>query len=61
MCNRLYSRNLPQVGVAPSKLLFRLPATWAGVQAAKELEAQGLATHVSMVYRCVLLVMMVTD
>ena len=27
-------------------------ATWEGIQAAKQLEEQGVATHIILVYRC---------
>lgn len=35
----------------PSRLLFRIPATWAGVCAAGELEKEGINVLLSMVYR----------
>jgi hypothetical protein len=41
-----------EMGVAPSKLIFRVPATWAGIQAAGELEREGVATQAFHVYRC---------
>ena len=30
---------------------MRLPASWAGIQAAKQLEEQGIACHLILVYR----------
>lgn len=39
-----------ELGVPPSKLIFRLPATWAGLQAAGALEARGIATQAVLVY-----------
>ena len=33
------------------KVLMRLPASWAGIQAAQQLEADGIATHLILVYR----------
>uniref|UniRef100_A0A7S0S3P8 Transaldolase n=1 Tax=Chlamydomonas leiostraca TaxID=1034604 RepID=A0A7S0S3P8_9CHLO len=39
-----------EVGVPASRLLMRIPATWAGVQACKELEKAGIACHIYMVY-----------
>ena len=35
-----------ELGVAPERLIFRLPATWEGTQAARKLEGEGLATQV---------------
>ena len=32
-------------------MLIRLPATWEGIQAAKQLENEGIATHVVLIYR----------
>ncbi|GBG83607.1 hypothetical protein CBR_g37411 [Chara braunii] len=32
------------------RLLFRLPATWQGIEAARQLEADGIQTHVTLVY-----------
>ncbi|GBG00054.1 transaldolase [Raphidocelis subcapitata] len=45
----LYKEN----GVQPSKLIFRVPATWAGIQAAAELEREGTATQVFHIYSLV--------
>lgn len=42
----LYKRS----GVAADRLLVRLPATWAGCQAMRELEREGIATHALFVY-----------
>ncbi len=40
-----------QMGLAQERLIFRLPATWQGIQACRQLEAQGVATQVFLVYR----------
>ncbi|KAI8471274.1 MAG: hypothetical protein J3K34DRAFT_458401 [Monoraphidium minutum] len=42
-----------EMGVAPAKLIFRLPATWAGIQAAAALEKEGVATQVFHIYSLV--------
>lgn len=38
-------------GVKRDKLIFRVPATWAGIQAAKQLETEGIATQAFHIYR----------
>jgi len=38
------------VGIPKDKILFRLPATFEGIKATKELEKSGLSCHVFMVY-----------
>ena len=40
-----------EMGVPRDRVLVRVPATWEGIQAAKALEAQGVATHLILVYR----------
>ena len=40
-----------EMGVPQDRVLVRVPATWEGIQAAKALEAQGVATHLILVYR----------
>mmetsp|Transcript_25893 Transcript_25893/g.56419 ORF Transcript_25893/g.56419 Transcript_25893/m.56419 type:complete len:389 (-) Transcript_25893:900-2066(-) len=45
----LYKEN----GVPSDKLIFQLPGTWAGIQAAKELEAKSVATQVYLIYSLV--------
>ena len=40
------------VGVPQDRFLLRIPATWEGIQAAGQLEAEGVATHLVLVYRC---------
>lgn len=40
-----------EMGVAPTKLIFRVPATWEAIQAAGMLEREGIATQVFHVYR----------
>ena len=44
---RLYE----EMEVPQSRILMRIPATWEGLQAAKQLEAQGIACHAILVYR----------
>ena len=39
------------MGVTADKVILRLPGTWEGIQAAKQLEALGIATHVVLIYR----------
>ncbi len=38
-------------GVPHDKLIFRVPATWAGIQAAGQLEKEGVATQAFHIYR----------
>lgn len=38
-------------GVSRNKLIFRVPATWAGIQAAGQLEKEGVATQAFHIYR----------
>lgn len=38
------------LGVPLNRFLLRIPATWEGIQAAKQLEAEGVATHLVLVY-----------
>ncbi len=40
-----------EMGLAQERLIFRLPATWQGIQACRKLEAQGVATQIFLVYR----------
>lgn len=40
------------MGLPADKIIVRIPATWEGIQAAKKLEAEGIATHIILVYRC---------
>ncbi|KAK9823006.1 hypothetical protein WJX81_005539 [Elliptochloris bilobata] len=39
-----------EMGVPGDRVLVRIPATWEGIQAAKALEAKGIATHLILVY-----------
>lgn len=39
-----------EVGVPPEKYLLRIPATWQGIQAARVLENEGVATHLILIY-----------
>lgn len=36
-----------EVEVPQSRVLFKIPATWEGIEAAKQLEAEGIQTHVT--------------
>lgn len=40
-----------EMGVNKDKLIFRVPATWAGIQAAAQLEKDGTATQAFHIYR----------
>lgn len=40
-----------EAGVKRDKLIFRVPATWAGIQAAGQLEKEGIATQAFHIYR----------
>lgn len=42
--------NYKENGVSIDRLLIRLPATWQGIQAAKQLESEGIAAHVTLIY-----------
>jgi hypothetical protein len=42
------------MGVPTNKIIIRIPGTWEGIQAAKKLEAEGIATHIILIYRCVI-------
>ncbi|CAA2964455.1 probable transaldolase [Olea europaea subsp. europaea] len=39
-----------EVGVAPERLLFKIPATWQGIEASRLLESEGIQTHMTLVY-----------
>lgn len=39
-----------EVGVPKDRILLRIPATWAGIQAAKTFEKEGIATHLVLIY-----------
>lgn len=43
--------NYKENGVKSDRILIRLPATWQGIQAAKQLESEGIAAHVTLIYR----------
>ena len=43
--------NYKENGVRSDRILIRLPATWQGIQAAKQLESEGIAAHVTLIYR----------
>lgn len=40
-----------EVGVDKERVLLRMPATWPAIVAAKQLEAEGIACHLVLVYR----------
>ncbi len=40
-----------EVGVDKERVLLRMPATWAAIQAGKQLELEGVACHLVLVYR----------
>lgn len=42
--------NYDENGVKSDRILIRLPATWQGIQAAKQLESEGIAAHVTLIY-----------
>lgn len=42
-----------EVGVERDRVLLRMPATWAAIQAGKQLETEGIACHLVLVYRWV--------
>ncbi|KAJ1379613.1 Transaldolase/Fructose-6-phosphate aldolase [Sesbania bispinosa] len=37
--------------VPPQRLLFKIPSTWQGIEAARLLESEGIQTHLTFVYR----------
>ncbi|XP_057857299.1 uncharacterized protein LOC131066538 isoform X2 [Cryptomeria japonica] len=39
-----------EVEVPQERLLFKIPATWQGIEASRLLEAEGIQTHVTFVY-----------
>lgn len=39
-----------EVGVPADRIILRIPATWAGIRAASELEKEGVATHLVLIY-----------
>lgn len=63
LCHRLRTQRVPytpvlcfwaqlyaELGVPVDRVLIRVPATWAGLQAAGALEKDGIATHAILVY-----------
>jgi len=53
MLSRAHSliENYKENGISSDRILIRLPATWQGIQAAKQLEQEGIAAHVTLIYR----------
>lgn len=47
---RHYANMARDLKIVPEKLLFKIPATYAGIEAVKTLEAEGISCHVSDVY-----------
>lgn len=39
-----------EVEVPPERLLFKIPATWQGIEASRILESEGIRTHMTFVY-----------
>ncbi|KAI4303236.1 hypothetical protein MLD38_038890 [Melastoma candidum] len=39
-----------QIDVPPERLLFKIPATWQGIEASRLLESEGIQTHLTFVY-----------
>ncbi|CAN4077920.1 unnamed protein product [Withania somnifera] len=39
-----------EIEVPPERLLFKIPATWQGIEASRVLEAEGIQTHLTFVY-----------
>ncbi|KAK9148045.1 hypothetical protein Scep_006802 [Stephania cephalantha] len=39
-----------EIEVPPERLLFKIPATWQGIEASKLLESEGIQTHMTFVY-----------
>lgn len=40
-----------EMGISQDRILLRIPGTWEGIQAAKQLESRGIQTHIILVYR----------
>ncbi|XP_019171391.1 PREDICTED: uncharacterized protein LOC109166943 [Ipomoea nil] len=38
------------IEIPPERLLFKIPATWQGIEASRLLEAEGIQTHLTFVY-----------
>lgn len=47
---RHYAKMARDMRIPPEKLLFKVPGTYAGIEAVKTLESEGIACHVSDVY-----------
>ena len=43
------SKLYEEVGVKPDRILYRIPATWAGIQACRELESRGIQCLMTLV------------
>ncbi|CAH9086194.1 unnamed protein product [Cuscuta europaea] len=39
-----------EIEIPPERLLFKIPATWQGIEASRLLEAEGIQTHLTFVY-----------
>nr|XP_043627803.1 transaldolase [Erigeron canadensis] len=38
------------IGISAERLLFKIPSTWQGIEAARLLESEGIQTHMTFVY-----------
>ncbi|QHO19880.1 Transaldolase [Arachis hypogaea] len=38
------------ISIPPQRLLFKIPSTWQGIEAARLLESEGIQTHLTFVY-----------
>ncbi|GAB4857046.1 hypothetical protein Ancab_014957 [Ancistrocladus abbreviatus] len=43
-------KNYNDIEVPPERLLFKIPSTWQGIEAARVLESEGIQTHLTFVY-----------
>lgn len=50
--NKVYElvRLYKELDVPKERVLFKIPATWQGIEAARQLEADGIQTHITFVY-----------
>lgn len=46
-------KNYTDMDISQDRILLRIPGTFEGIQAAKELESRGIQTHIILVYRFV--------
>ncbi|KAG6788464.1 hypothetical protein POTOM_004531 [Populus tomentosa] len=43
-------KSYSEIDVPPERLLFKIPATWQGIEASRLLESEGIQTHLTFVY-----------